>query len=211
MEESHDWLCSLADNAITARESENMLKRLYAGLDNEKQRGMDSLHSALSTYKEQHAAILEAIVVFAGRIHQHASDYLQREQLVTRAFQQYLLSIVSGEIKTHTADHKKNQYAWETKAIADRGQRKEVALVAEFHSNIDPLDQLTADFRERMRLQLDHVTLRLQSVLNGRENDVNARKAKIHRKLAKHVNKACNARYVLRRGCYWKLMLSMWI
>ena len=97
MEESHDWLCSLADNAVTARESENVLKKLYTGLDVEKQRGMESLHTALNTYKEQHAAILEAIVVFAGRIHQHASDYLQREQLVTRAFLQYLLSVVSGK------------------------------------------------------------------------------------------------------------------
>ena len=44
------------------------------------------------------------------------------------------------------------------------------------------------------RLQLDHVTMKLQSVLNGRENDINARKAAIHKKLAKHVNKACNAR-----------------
>lgn len=36
--------------------------------------------------------------------------------------------------------------------------------------------------------------MKLQSVLNGRENDINARKAAIHKKLAKHVNKACNAR-----------------
>jgi hypothetical protein len=194
LEEAHDWLCSLADNAVTARESENMLKQLYAGMDAEKARGMSSLMTALNTYKEQHAAILEAITVFAGRIHQHASDYLQREQLVSRAFLQYLLSIVSGEIKTHTADTKKNTYAWETKSIADRGQRKEAALVAEFHANINPLDKMTETFKERMRLQLDHITMRLQSVLNGRENDVNARKAKIHRKLAKHVNKACNAR-----------------
>lgn len=96
MEESHDWLCSLADNAITASESEGFLKKLYTGLDNEKQRGVDSLHAALATYKEQHSAILDAIVVFTGRIHQHASDYLQREQLVSRAFLQYLVNIVSG-------------------------------------------------------------------------------------------------------------------
>ena len=38
--------------------------------------------------------------------------------------------------------------------------------------------------------------MKLQSVLNGRENDINARKAAIHKKLAKHVNKACNARRV---------------
>ena len=76
----------------------NTHTQLYAGLDGEKQRGMASLLTALTTYKEQHSAILEAIVVFAGRIHQHASDYLQREQLVSRAFQQYLLSIVSGAL-----------------------------------------------------------------------------------------------------------------
>ncbi len=74
------------------------LQQLYAGLDSEKSRGMQSLLTALTTYKEQHSAILEAITVFAGRIHQHASDYLQREQLVSRAFQQYLLSIVSGTL-----------------------------------------------------------------------------------------------------------------
>ena len=75
-----------------------MFLQLYAGLDSEKSRGMQSLLTALTTYKEQHSAILEAITVFAGRIHQHASDYLQREQLVSRAFQQYLLSIVSGAL-----------------------------------------------------------------------------------------------------------------
>lgn len=102
--------------------------------------------------------------------------------------------IALGEIKTHTTEHKKNAFAWEAKSIADRGHRKEQALIQEFHNNIGPLDKMTADFKERMRLQLDHVTMKLQSVLNGRENDVNQRKTLIHKKLAKHVNKACNAR-----------------
>ena len=194
MEEAHDWLCSLADNAVTAAESEWKLKELYAGLDREKQRGVSALHQALNTYKEQHSAIVDAIMVFAGRIHQHASDYLQREQLVGRAFTQYLLSIITGEIKTHTGELKKSSFAWESKAIMDRGQRKEQKVVAEFHTNIGPLDKLTDEFKERMKAQLDNVTLKLQSVLNGRENDITARKAQIHKKLARHVNKACNAR-----------------
>jgi hypothetical protein len=96
-EESHDWLSSLADNAITAAISEEKLKELYTKLDGEKSKSMESLHVALATYKEQHNSILEAIIVFAGRIHQHASDFLQREQLVLRAFMSYLLSIISGE------------------------------------------------------------------------------------------------------------------
>jgi len=194
MEESHDWLCSLADNAVTASESEHLLKKLYDGLDAEKQRGMKSLYSALGTYKEQHSAILDAITVFAGRIHQHASDYLQREQLVSKAFQQYLIGVVSGEIKTHSSDFKKNTYAWEAKSINDRCSRKEKTLLDDFHANIDPLDKLTEVFKDRMRVQLDLITLKLQSVLNGRENDVAARKNRIHKKLAKHVNKACNDR-----------------
>ena len=54
MEESHDWLCSLADNAVTASESEHLLKKLYDGLDAEKHRGMKSLYSALGTVLTNH-------------------------------------------------------------------------------------------------------------------------------------------------------------
>lgn len=91
IEESHDWLSSLADNAITAGLSEETLKGLYASLDNEKAKGIESVQTALAAYKEQHNAILEAITVFAGRIQQHCFDYLQREQLVSRGFLQYTL------------------------------------------------------------------------------------------------------------------------
>jgi hypothetical protein len=193
-EEAHDWLCSLADNAMTAGISEVKLKDAYAALDAQKGNSMDSLHKAMALYKEQHNSILEAIVVFAGRIHQHASDYLQREQLVSRAFMQYLLGIISGEIRPQTAEQKKHSYAWETKALIDRAHRKEIALIQEFHSHMDPLDGMVNEFKEKMRLQLEHITMKLQSVVNGKENDINARKASIHKKLAKHVNKACNAR-----------------
>lgn len=193
-EETHDWLCSLADNAITAAISEEKLKELYAQLDGEKGNSMGSLHTALGTYKEQHTAILEAIVVFAGRIHQHASDYLQREQLVLRGFMSYLLGVISGEIKSHTADQKKSSYAWETKSLIDRGQRKEQHLLNEFHQHMDPLDRMVVEFKEKMKIQLDHITMKLQSILNGKENDINSRKSSIHKKLARHVNKACNAR-----------------
>ena len=69
-------------------------------------------------------------------------------------------------------------------------------MCREFNEHIGPLDKLVNEFKDRMRIQLDHITVRLQSVVNGRENDVNPRKAQIHRKLAKHVNKVCNARLV---------------
>jgi hypothetical protein len=88
----------LADNSVTAAESEEVLKILYSNLDAGKDKALDSLHSAIANYKEQHSSILEAIVVFAGRIHQHANDYLQREQLVLKAFSQYLLNIITGLI-----------------------------------------------------------------------------------------------------------------
>jgi hypothetical protein len=194
IEESHDWLCSLADNAMTAAISEERLKVLYERLDLEKNKSMDSLTNALANYKEQHNSILEAITVFAGRIHQHASDYLQREQLVTRAFLSYLLAIISGEIKSHTGEQKKSSYAWEIKSLTDREFRKESVLLTEFHNHINPLDKMVNEFKEKLKVQLDHITMKLQSIVNGKENDINARKALIHKKLAKHVNKACNAR-----------------
>ena len=59
---------------------------------------------------------------------------------------------------------------------------------------MDPLDRMVNEFKEKMRIQIEHITMKLQSVVNGKENDVNARKALVHKKLAKHVHKACNAR-----------------
>jgi len=99
-EEGYDWLCSLADNALTAAISEGKVKGLYSKLDQEKGKSMDSLTNAMAMYKEQHNQILDAITVFTGRIHQHATDYLQREQLVNRAFLQYLTGVVSGNFSS---------------------------------------------------------------------------------------------------------------
>ncbi len=73
--------------------------------------------------------------------------------------------------------------------------KKEQGLVADFYGHMNPLDKMVTEFKEKMRIQLDHVTLKLQSIVNGKENDINARKSQIHKKLAKHVNKACNGRY----------------
>ena len=40
-EESFDWLCSLADNAIIAADSEVMLKKLSDGLDHAEKQGLE--------------------------------------------------------------------------------------------------------------------------------------------------------------------------
>ena len=57
-----------------------------------------------------------------------------------------------------------------------------------------PFDKLVTELRDRMVRQYEHVTVKMQSILNGRENDINKRKTQIHQKLSKHVNKACNSR-----------------
>lgn len=66
LEECHEWLCCLADNALTANLSENYLQTLYDSLDQEKKRGLTALENAKETYKQQQHAIVEAITVFAG-------------------------------------------------------------------------------------------------------------------------------------------------
>jgi len=98
----------LADNAITAAESEASLKRLYSSLDEEKERAMVSLHSATETYAQQQQAIIDAITIFSGRVHQYATDFLRREQLISRGFTQYMLGVLSGEIRTHSSQQRKS-------------------------------------------------------------------------------------------------------
>jgi len=193
-ETAHDWLCCLADNALIAAESEAVLSGMFATLDLEKERAVKSLHDAMDAYTKQHNAILDAIVSFSQRIHQHAADYIRREQLVSRAFLQYLLSIISGELKPHTSEVRRSSVAWEGKFVADRAHKRDQLLNKEFNMTLMPFDKAVSDLRDRMVRQYEHVTVKMQSVLNGRENDINKRKTGIHQKLAKHVNKACNTR-----------------
>lgn len=66
--------------------------------------------------------------------------------------------------------------------------------------SMQPFDKLVSQLKERMQIQLDHVTTKMQSVLNGRDSDVNRRKANIHRRFSKHVSKACNNRRSLLKS-----------
>jgi hypothetical protein len=113
IEEAHDWLTCLADNAITAAECEVRLKECNTNLDNERELALVSLHSGIETYTQQHQSIVDAITIFSGRIHQYASDCLKREQLVSRGFEQYLMGVLSGEVRSHTSQQRKNVVAWE--------------------------------------------------------------------------------------------------
>lgn len=52
-------MCSLADNAVTAADSEWLLQQLYETLDREKLAAIDAVNVAVSNYREQHASIVE--------------------------------------------------------------------------------------------------------------------------------------------------------
>ena len=194
IESAHEWLCCLADNALTAASSESILSGMFDTLEVEKDRAMKSMRSAMDTYTAQHNSILDAIIEFSTRIHRHAQDYLSREQLISRAFLQYLMSVISGEIKPHTNDVRRSSIAWEGKFTNDRAHRMDQNLNKEFNVVLMPFDKLVDDLRQRMVKQLEFVTIKMQGMLNGREQDINKRKADIHKKLALHVNKACNNR-----------------
>lgn len=194
VEDAHEWLCCLADNAVTASESEVQIKNLFDQLDRERDRSLTSLHTALTTYTDQHNAIVEAITIFQGKIHEHAADFLRREQLVSRAFLQYTLAIITGEIKPHTTDLRRSSVAWEAKFAADRAYKKDQAMLKDYNMSLAPFNKLVDSLKERMHVQLEHLTTKMQSVLNGRDNDISRRKAGIHKRFSKHVSKSCNNR-----------------
>jgi len=196
---AHDWLCCLADNAITASESEDTVRQLYNVLEMERRRGLESLQSALTKYTEQHNAILDAITIFAEKIQQHALDYLRREQLISRAFLEYLLAMASGEIRPHTTDQKRSLVAWEGRFMSDRALKREQNTQHEFNASLQPFDQSVKMLKERMHEQLERITVKLQSVLNGRDLEMNKRKTKINNRFAQHVQKSCSNRRQLSK------------
>ena len=248
-EESFDWLCSLADNAVTAAEAEVVLKELSERLDNTKEGGLDNVRQAINNYKEQHALILAAIDKFSSSLQLHATDYMQREQMVAKAFCQFLLGLIAGNQQvtkedvyreTYCAEYKKEDFRWESKVVGERCHRKEQKLLKEVHipsislytlfntsiplhipsiplhtpslpshtlihplhrpipysstqhhAAMEPVEAMVQKFKNRMMTQLDKIVGKLNSVVNGRETDVTARKASIHKRLAKHVNNHC--------------------
>lgn len=114
------WLSCLGDNALAAVVCETAMKDLTIGLQKEKERALMSLHAAIEAYTEQHNAILDAIVAFSGKVHQHAADFIKREQLVSSAFKNYLIGIVENKILPGTDEQKKKKLAWDGKLIIDR-------------------------------------------------------------------------------------------
>lgn len=148
----------------------------------------------MRSYQEQSDAIIDAITIFSGKLHQHAADYLRREQLLSRAFLQYLLGIISGEVRPQASKSKQVSVAWETKFIMDRSSKREALLTREFNNSMLPFEGLVDDLRHRLHSQLQHIMLKMRTILNGRDGEISLRKSDIHKKLGKHVNKSCNAR-----------------
>ena len=56
-----------------------------------------------------------------------------------------------GEIKSNTLDTKKTSFAWELKSVGDRSVKREQLLLQNFHNNMNPLDRLVNEFKEKMR------------------------------------------------------------
>jgi hypothetical protein len=193
-EESHDWLCCVSDNALTAMCAEAAMEVLQGDLRSERARALDSLHSAVAAYTSQHNAILAAITTFSGKVHQHANDYMKREQLVARAFLQYLTGLVESAAQPHTSEQKKKSIAWEAKLVVDRARGRANEISGRFVESLAPYDKKVTELKERLLLTLEHVTMRMQSLLNGRDKDIAKRKGDTHKRLTRHVKRACTAR-----------------
>ncbi len=54
MEDAYDWLCCLADNALTAGESERVLQQLTFTLDTDRSRVKAALQETIASYTDQH-------------------------------------------------------------------------------------------------------------------------------------------------------------
>ena len=193
-EQAVGWLCCLGDNALAAVVCEEGMQSLTSGLQEERARALDSLQAAIGAYTQQHNAILEAIDAFAGKVHQHSQDFSRREQLIAIAYREYLVSIVSNGILPNLAEDKKKKLAWEGKLIVDRATKHQSGNLGSFQAALAPFEKMVSQLKEKLLLQLEQVTMKMQSILNTRDKDINARKAAIFKRLSKHVKKVCNNR-----------------
>jgi ElaB/YqjD/DUF883 family membrane-anchored ribosome-binding protein len=132
-------------------------------------------------------------------------DFNRREQLISRGFLKYLLDVFSngGKVGSNVRSDLKNSQSissrmntisWEGKLCMERSMKKDTAMLKDFSMLLQSFDKLVSDLKERMKLQYESVHMKMKSVMNNRDNDINKRKVTIHKKLAKYVNKECNNR-----------------
>ena len=57
-----------------------------------------------------------------------------------------------------------------------------------------PFDKKVNGLKERLLLQLEMVTMKMQGILNSRDRDINARKVAIFKRFSKLVKKSCSNR-----------------
>jgi hypothetical protein len=83
---------------------------------------------------------------------------------------------------------------WETKLVLDRCKRKESILYEASNKSMIPFEKTCEDLKKRLKRQLNHVTKKMQHAMQNREGDLQRRKERVHRKLARHVNRLCTFR-----------------
>ena len=101
---------------------------------------------------------------------------------------------VHSEQKPHSSEHRRSAVSWEGKFIADRSHRKDLLFQKSYAASLEPFDKTVGELKERMHVQFEMFKTKMQSTLNGRDNDINRRKAVIQKRFSTHVNKSCNNR-----------------
>ena len=94
----------------------------------------------------------------------------------------------------HTETHKRKVVEWETRCASARADRALKRLIDYSASSLAPFDRLVRELTVLMAQQATQVTAKMQGVLNNRDNEIMQRKARIHKRLSKHVTRTCHAR-----------------
>lgn len=193
-EEAHEWLCCIGDNALITSEAEEVVKRLYKLIETAQEKSINSLTESRKKYIRDNNSILDAISIFTSRIRAHASAYIRREQLISKAFLQYILGLLSGEIKPFSSETRKQSAIWDGKFASDRASAKEKMLIKQYNMAFLPFDQCIQDSKDKLYRQLGLIKSRMSSILKGRDTEINQRHKIISHRFSDHVKTNCTMR-----------------
>lgn len=198
-EESFEWLCCIADNAITAEIIESGVKKFLKHFRREKKEAYQRLVRTKEQLELQYKSMLAIIDNFCRQVTKQTKDHTTRELLVSQGFSNYLVDLNSGHLSKKTGilqnDFSALDKEFEVEHTLRRAERNCKQTVVNRAHSLQTLEEVKDDLVKQVTESFQYLSTEVMSeVFAHRDADVGQYLTDINKVLRKVVQISCNTR-----------------
>lgn len=154
VEEAHEYLSSLADNAVTFETAKAAMEQIKADLKAFDTKFRRTHTVAAERFKDRGNSVQEALSEVVREVTQITADLVTRERLVGRAITMYLARVLSSEPMALKSPFQQAEIVWDHKYMVDKAGAAERFAKKRF-------GDMLAEFLEASKLQRHRVAERM--------------------------------------------------